>query len=88
MASGRPDSPNSYWWQHDFFVHDETVDTANTTENGQWLRGPWYTAANGGFEPGRSAFSPTVGPPPASQPARVTFEPERHAACRSTVLSS
>jgi len=50
MASGRPDSPNSYWWQHDFFVHDGTVDTSNTTENGQWLRGTWYTAANGGFD--------------------------------------
>lgn len=50
MASGRYDSPNSYWWQHDFFVHDGTVDTGNSTENGQWLRGAWYTAANGGFD--------------------------------------
>jgi hypothetical protein len=50
MASGRYDSPNSYWWQHDFFVHDGTVDTGNTTENGQWLRSAWYTAVNGGFD--------------------------------------
>jgi hypothetical protein len=50
MASGRADSPNSYWWQHDFFAHDGTVDTASSRENGQWLRGAWYTAANGGFD--------------------------------------
>ena len=50
MASGRYDSPNSYWWQHDFFVHDGTVDTGNSTENGQWLRSAWYTAVNGGFD--------------------------------------
>jgi hypothetical protein len=50
MANGRPDSPNSYWWQHDFFVHDGTVDTSNSTENGQWLRSAWYTAVNGGFD--------------------------------------
>ncbi|HVK26410.1 MAG TPA: hypothetical protein VM677_34095 [Actinokineospora sp.] len=50
LASGRADSPNSYWWQHDFFVHDGTVNTNSSTENGQWLRGAWYTAANGGFD--------------------------------------
>lgn len=50
MASARYDSPNSYWWQHDFFVHDGTVNTSASTENGQWLRGAWYTAANGGFD--------------------------------------
>lgn len=50
MASGRYDTANSYWWQHDFFVHDGTVDTASSTENGGWLRGAWYTSANGGFD--------------------------------------
>lgn len=50
LASGRADSPNSYWWQHDFFVHDGTVDTDSSQENGTWLRGSWYTAANGGFD--------------------------------------
>lgn len=50
QASGRYDSPNSYWWQHDFFVHDGTVDTDGSDENGQWLRGAWYAAANGGFD--------------------------------------
>ncbi len=50
MASGRYDSPNAYWWQHDFLVHDGTVNTASSRENGQWLRGAWYTAANGGFD--------------------------------------
>lgn len=50
QASGRYDSPNSYWWQHDFLVHDGTVNTSDTRENGQWLRGAWYTAVNGGFD--------------------------------------
>lgn len=51
MASGRTDSPNSYWWQHDFFVHDGTVDAdSSSRENGMWLRAAWYTAANGGFD--------------------------------------
>ncbi|MFD8493522.1 hypothetical protein [Amycolatopsis sp. NPDC059657] len=50
LASGRPDSPNVYWWQHDFFVHDGTVNTAASRENGTWLRGAWYAAANGGFD--------------------------------------
>ena len=50
MASGRYDSPNSYWWQHDFMVHDGTVDTSKSTERGQWLRGEWYTPTNGGFD--------------------------------------
>lgn len=50
MASGRYDSPNSYWWQHDLFVHNGTVNTASSTENGEWLRGAWYTPGNGGFD--------------------------------------
>lgn len=50
LASGRADSPNAYWWQHDFFVHDGTVNTSGGRENGSWLRGAWYTAANGGFD--------------------------------------
>jgi hypothetical protein len=50
MASGRYDSPGSYWWQHDFFVHDGGGDSGTTRESGQWLRGAWYTAANGGFD--------------------------------------
>jgi hypothetical protein len=51
MASGRYDSPNSYWWQHDFFVHDGTVDAdSSSRENGQWLRGAWYAPENGGFD--------------------------------------
>ncbi|WP_370943481.1 hypothetical protein AB5J62_30840 [Amycolatopsis sp. cg5] len=50
LASGRTDSPNVYWWQHDFFVHDGTVNTAASRENGTWLRGAWYAPANGGFD--------------------------------------
>ena len=50
MASGRSDSPNSYWWQHDFFVHDGYGASGANVESGQWLRGAWYTAVNGGFD--------------------------------------
>lgn len=50
-ASGFYDSHNSYWWQHDFFVHSGVI-TSNQThyEAGTWLPGAWYTAANGGFD--------------------------------------
>ena len=50
-ASGRLDSHNSYWSQHDFFVHSGEI-TSNQThfEAGTWLPGMWYTAANGGFD--------------------------------------
>jgi len=50
MASGRYDSPNAYWWQHDMFVHDGTTDGTSSKENGEWLRGAWYAPENGGFD--------------------------------------
>ncbi|HEX5889500.1 MAG TPA: hypothetical protein VFY61_12395 [Pyrinomonadaceae bacterium] len=51
VASGRPDSHNSYWWQHDFFVHSGVITSDQTHfEAGTWLPGTWYTAANGGFD--------------------------------------
>lgn len=49
-ASGYYNSHNSYWWQHDFFVHSGAIDGAETREAGRWLPGGWYTAANGGFD--------------------------------------
>lgn len=50
-ASGYYDSHNSYWWQHDFFVHSGEVTSDQThREAGIWLPGAWYTAANGGFD--------------------------------------
>lgn len=49
-ASGRYDSHGSYWWQHDFFVHGGGIVDADTREDGRWLVGAWYTAANGGFD--------------------------------------
>jgi hypothetical protein len=50
-ASGYYDSHNSYWWQHDFFVHSGVVTSDQTHyEAGTWLAGAWYTAANGGFD--------------------------------------
>jgi len=49
-ASGRYDSHNAYWWQHDFFVHTGGRDSDADREVGTWLRGAWYTAANGGFD--------------------------------------
>jgi len=51
MASGYYDSHNSYWWQHDFFVHSGAITSDQTHyEAGMWLVGAWYTAANGGFD--------------------------------------
>lgn len=50
-ASGYFDSHNSYWWQHDFFVHSGAITSDQTNhEAGIWLPGAWYTAANGGFD--------------------------------------
>ncbi len=50
-ASGYFDSHNSYWWQHDFFVHSGAITSDQTNyEAGTWLAGAWYTAANGGFD--------------------------------------
>jgi hypothetical protein len=50
-ASGYLDSHNSFWWQHDFFVHSGEITSDQTyREAGTWLAGPWYTAANGGFD--------------------------------------
>lgn len=50
-ASGFFDSHNSYWWQHDFFVHSGEITSSQTHfEAGTWLPGAWYTAANGGFD--------------------------------------
>jgi hypothetical protein len=51
VASGYYDSHNSYWWQHDFFVHSGVITSDQTNyEAGTWLPGAWYTAANGGFD--------------------------------------
>jgi hypothetical protein len=50
-ASGYYDSHNSYWWQHDFFVHSGVITSDQTHyEAGTWLAGQWYTAENGGFD--------------------------------------
>ncbi|KFE70426.1 hypothetical protein [Hyalangium minutum] len=49
-ASGYPTSPNSFWWQHDYFVHSGTVDSTDGVEVGFWLPGAWYLPASGGFD--------------------------------------
>jgi hypothetical protein len=50
-ASGYYNSNGSYWWQHDFFIHSGVITSDQTHyEAGTWLAGPWYTAANGGFD--------------------------------------
>ncbi len=49
-ASGYYNSHNAFWWQHDFFVHSGIINSNDTREEGMWLRGAWYTAANGGFD--------------------------------------
>jgi hypothetical protein len=50
-ASGYLNSHNSFWWQHDFFVHSGVITSDQTYyEAGIWLAGAWYSAANGGFD--------------------------------------
>ena len=49
-ASGYYYSHNAFWWQHDFFVHSGVINADSTREEGMWLRGGWYLAANGGFD--------------------------------------
>lgn len=49
-ASGYYNSHNAFWWQHDYFVHSGVINSDDTREEGMWLRGAWYTAANGGFD--------------------------------------
>lgn len=51
VASGYLNSHNSFWWQHDYFVHSGVITSDQTYyEAGMWLPGAWYTAANGGFD--------------------------------------
>ncbi len=50
-ASGYYNSHNSFWWQHDYFVHSGIITSDQSHyEAGTWLPGAWYTAANGGFD--------------------------------------
>lgn len=74
-ASGYYNSHNAFWWQHDFFVHSGVINSDNTREEGMWLRGAWYTAANGGFD-GRwvQLFDDRPGyePAPAPTPTPIT----------------
>ena len=51
VASGLLNSHNSFWWQHDFFVHSGAITSNSTSyEGGTWLSGAWYSEANGGFD--------------------------------------
>jgi hypothetical protein len=49
-ASGYYGSPNSYWWQHDYFVHSGAINSTDGVESGFWLPGQWYLPVNGGFD--------------------------------------
>lgn len=50
-ASGYFNSHNSFWWQHDYFVHSGVITSDQTyVEAGTWLLGQWYTATSGGFD--------------------------------------
>ncbi len=75
-ASGYYNSHNSFWWQHDYFVHSGVINSDNTREEGMWLRGAWYTAANGGFDgrwvslfDDRPAYEAPAPPPIGCSPA-------------------
>jgi hypothetical protein len=79
-ASGYYDSHNSYWWQHDFFVHSGVITSDQTNhEAGMWLVGAWYTAANGGFDgrwvqlfDDRPGYEPAPAPSPTPTPCSST----------------
>ncbi|MDC0707091.1 hypothetical protein POL68_01280 [Stigmatella sp. ncwal1] len=49
-ASGYPTAANSFWWQHDYFVHSGFTDSTDGVEQGFWLPGPWYLPTSGGFD--------------------------------------
>lgn len=49
-ASGYYNSHNAFWWQHDFFVHSGVINSADSREEGMWLRGAWYMPFYGGFD--------------------------------------
>lgn len=68
-ASGDAPSPNSYWNQHDYFVHSGIKDSRDGYEHGQWLTQGWHLAANGGFD-GRwtSLFDDDVDAEPTPPP--------------------
>lgn len=72
-ASGLYNSHNAFWWQHDFFVHSGIINKADTREDGMWLTGAWYTAANGGFD-GRwvQLFDDRAGLEPYTPPVPTT----------------
>jgi hypothetical protein len=74
-ASGQSGSHNSYWWQHDYFVHNGLLDDASTREAGTWLVGSWYAAANGGFD-GRwvQLFDDRPGYEPVTLPVSLDCE--------------
>ena len=84
-ASGYYDSHNAYWWQHDYFVHSGVIDSSDTREAGMWLRGAWYTAANGGFDgrwvqlfddrAGQESYTPPAAPTPLS--LSISYPPNR-----------
>ena len=51
-ANGQPASAGSYFWQHDYFVHDSSIAYTGdgSPSRGRWLVGDWYTPAKGGFD--------------------------------------
>ena len=55
-ASGDYASLNTYWRQHDFFVHSGAIDTREHYESGRWLSSGWHLSQNGGYD-GRWAQS-------------------------------
>lgn len=78
-ASGYLNSHNSFWWQHDFFVHSGVITSSQTSyEAGTWLPGAWYTAANGGFD-GRwvQLFNDRVGQEPFTVLALSVSHPSK-----------
>lgn len=49
-ANGYANAGNSYWGQHDYFVHSGVEDSRKGYERGFWLTKGWQLASNGGFD--------------------------------------
>jgi hypothetical protein len=78
-ASGYLNSHNSFWWQHDYFVHSGAITSDQTYyESGTWLPGAWYTAVNGGFD-GRwvQLFADRVGQEPTTVLSLAVTQPNK-----------
>ncbi len=95
-----PSVHGQYWYQHDYFVHDGTENSADLFENGFFLTRGWHLPSRGGFDgrwvqlfddPGNTTPPPPPPPPPPStgltvSVAQLVFDcgPTQFAVARAT----